>query len=169
MRYTDGLHAMRGGAPHARSSWRWFPWAVTAAMLVVIAVNVGMVWAAVRSFPGAAGSDGFDLSNRYDHVIDRVQREAALGWSVQASADATRHPVLLLHDRSGAPLAGALLRVTAERPVGPKDAIVLAFREVSPGRYIADTALSARGQWDVLLSARAQGHRFTTTRRIVVR
>ncbi|HET8995078.1 MAG TPA: FixH family protein [Acetobacteraceae bacterium] len=169
MRYKDGLQALHGGTPGARSSWRWFPWAITAAMLVVIGVNIGMVYAAMHSFPGAAGGDGFDLSNRYDRVIDQVQRQAALGWSLQASADALGHPVLLLHDRAGAPLAGAVLRGTAERPVGPQDATALAFQELAPGRYVAQLPLSERGQWDLLVSATAEGHRYTTTRRIMVR
>lgn len=169
MRYKDGLHALHGGSPEARSSWRWFPWAVTASMLVVIAVNVGMVYAAMHTFPGPAASDGFDLSNRYNRVIDRVQQQAALGWSVQATADAERHPVLSFRDRAGAPLTGAVLRATAERPVGPEHATTLTFHEAAPGRYVASVALDERGQWDVLLSATAQGHRYTTTRRILVR
>lgn len=168
MRYNDGLHVPQGGTPEARSGWRWFPWAIAAAMLAVIAVNAGMMWAAMHTFPGQAGSDGFDLSNRYDRVIDRVQQQAALGWSVQAAADAERHPVLLLRAGSGAQLTGAVLHATAERPVGPEHATALAFRETAPGRYVATAALDERGQWDVLLSASAQGHTYTTTRRILV-
>ncbi len=137
-------------------------------MLLVIAVNVGMVVAALDTFPGKAGSDGFDLSNRYNQVIERVQQQAALGWTVQAETDGSR-PVLLLTDQAGKPLRQAVIRATAERPLGATDSTALTFLETQPGRYVADVALAERGQWDLMLSARAMGHELTTTRRILVR
>ena len=45
-------------------------------------VNAGLVYAALHSFPGKAGDEGFALSNHYDAVLEREQREAALGWTV---------------------------------------------------------------------------------------
>ena len=56
--------------PSSRNpGWRWFPWAIALSLLVVVAVNGGMVWAALRTFPGVAGTDGFDLSNHYNRVL----------------------------------------------------------------------------------------------------
>lgn len=169
MRHSDGLRAMHGGAPQQSSHWRLFPWAIAAAMGLVIAVNGGMVYAALHSFPGSAGSDGFDLSNHYDQVIDRAQQQAALGWSVQAAVDADRRPVLQLHDRAGAPLTGAAVRAIAERPLGPSHVATLTFRETAPGRYLGDASLDEPGQWDVQLTASALNHEVATTRRILVR
>src|ERR1039457_524351 len=79
--------------PPRRSAWRWFPLWVALSLLVVIIVNGGMMWAALSTFPGAAGSDGFDLSNNYDKVLDRVAQQQALGWTVQASVAADAHPL----------------------------------------------------------------------------
>ena len=70
MRLQDGM-----GAMPARSAWRFFPWFLALGMSVVIAVNIGMAYTALHTFPGIAGSDGFDLSNHYDKVIDRVARD----------------------------------------------------------------------------------------------
>ena len=156
-------------APQRSSPWRWFPWALAVAMGVVVAVNMGMVYAALHSFPGKAGDNEFELSNRYDRVLEQVQREAALGWTVQAQPDAAGRPVVTLTDRNGAPLSGARLAGTAERPLGTAEARRLAFHESVAGHYVADTALPLAGQWDLLLSASAQGHDIATTRRIVVR
>ena len=78
----------------------------------------GMVYAALHSFPGKAGDEGFDLSNHYNAVLDRVQREAALGWTVQARTDAAGRPVVTLTDRDGAPLRGASVAASAQRPLG---------------------------------------------------
>lgn len=168
MRYKDGLQVLHGGTPEAPSRWWLFPWAITAAMLVVIAVNLGMVYFALHTFPGQAGGDGFDLSNRYNAVLARVERQQAeLGWHLHAVPDGARRPVLLLSDRDGAPLTGALVQARAERPVGPEHKTRLLFHEVAPGRYASDAALDEAGQWELLLSASAQGHRFITTERIL--
>ena len=72
-------------------------------MALVVAVNAGMVYAALHSFPGAAeGDEGFALSNHYDVVLERAQREAALGWTVAAQADEAGRAVVTLTDRIGA-------------------------------------------------------------------
>ena len=81
--------------------------------------------------------------------------------------DGARRPVLQLTDRSGAPLTGALVQGRAERPVGPEHQTVLLFHEIAPGRYVANTSLDEPGQWELLLSARAQGRRFVTSQRIL--
>jgi nitrogen fixation protein FixH len=137
-------------------------------MGVVVAVNVAMVSFALHTFPGQAGSDGFDLSNHYDEVLARVQQEQALGWDVRVLPGDAGHPVLVLADRSGAPLRGAQVEATAERPLGPPQTTHLVFRDEGHGRYVADAALTMPGQWELQLSASAQGHTIAATRRIVI-
>jgi len=155
-------------APH-RPAWWWFPWAVALSLLVVIIVNVGMMWAALSTFPGTAGADGFDLSNHYDHVLDQVAQQAAVGWSVQASVDAEAHPRIVLTDRAGAPLVGARIQARAERPIGPAEATLLTFQATGDGAYRAAQALPTPGQWDLLISAGVDGRTVNTTRRVIVR
>jgi nitrogen fixation protein FixH len=58
--------------------WRWFPHAMIAALGLVIAVNLYMVYDAYRTFPGVAGRDGFDLSNEYKRVLER--HTGRLSW-----------------------------------------------------------------------------------------
>lgn len=168
MRLQDGLGTARAGGPR-KSNWRFFPWAVTASMAVVMAVNFGMIYAALHTFPGKAGSDGFDLSNHYDAVLESVERQAALGWKLDAAADAERRPWLSMVDKDGRPLAGAHIEATAERPLGAASTTHIAFQEQAPGRYVAETSLNLPGQWDLSLVADAGGHEVVTTRRIIVR
>ena len=167
MRLNDGLATMHGPGPRGGSAWRWFPHVLIAAMGVVFAVNGLMVWAALGTFPGQAGSDGFDLSNHYDQVLQRVQREATLGWSLQATADDLGRPVLLLADGAGAPLRDAAVVATAERPVGPPEPTHLMFRSDRAGHYVADVALATPGQWELQVSISAAGHTVAMTRRVV--
>lgn len=163
MRLRDGLDALP-----SRSWWRFFPWIAAAGMAVVFAVNGVMIYAALRTFPGHAGHDGFDLSNHYNVVLDRMDRQAALGWTVTAGTRDGR-PVLALTGRSGTALTGAAIEAAAERPVGDPLGRPVRFAETAPGQYVAAEGLTPAGQWDLRLSIEVQGQTFTTTRRILVR
>jgi nitrogen fixation protein FixH len=148
--------------------WRWFPVGMIGAMGIVFAANGVMVYDALHSFPGAAGSDGFDLSNRYDHVLATAQQQAALGWQIEADVTATHQPSLLLADRNGVPLAATAIDATAERPIGPPDTTALTFRPVGNGRYQAETSLFS-GQWDIMLTVHADGRLYSATRRVIAK
>ena len=149
-----------------RSAWRLFPWAVMAAMGVVVAVNAGMVFAALHTFPGHAGDQGFALSNHYDAVLDRAGQYAALGWDLSATAGDGR-AVVTLRDRAGSIVDGAVIVATAARPLGASEVRQLNFREIS-GRYVADEVLPLPGQWELTITATQAGHDFAATRRVLV-
>jgi nitrogen fixation protein FixH len=147
--------------------WRFFPLWVVAGLGLVVVVNAGMIYAALSTFPGQAGEEDFALSNHYDAVLDREQREAALGWSVVAVTDAAGRPEVTLTDRNGAPLNGASVAASAERPLGAPEQQALAFREATPGHYVASAALPISGQWELTLSASFGGHDIAATRRVI--
>jgi nitrogen fixation protein FixH len=151
-----------------RSLWRFFPLAIVAGLGLVVVVNAGMVYAALHSFPGQAGDEGFELSNHYDAVLEREQHQAALGWTLMVRTDASGRPEVRLSDRDGAPLRGASVAASAERPLGAPETQSLVFRESDAGRYVVDTALPAAGQWEMTLSASFGGHDITATRRVIV-
>jgi nitrogen fixation protein FixH len=148
--------------------WRWFPHGLIGCMGLVFLVNAYMVYDAYRTYPGTAGTDGFDLSNEYKQVLATVRQQAALGWQIEAAETDAHYPLLQLTDRAGAALAATSIDARAERPVGPPRVTALTFRAVGDGRYQADTALVA-GQWDILLTVHADGHPYSATRRLVVK
>ncbi len=137
-------------------------------MGMVFAVNAYMVYDALSTFPGAAGQDGFDLSNAYKRVLATAQQQAALGWHIEAEVTDVHYPRLLLTGRDGAPLAAAAIDAQAERPVGPADTTTLVFQPTGNGWYQADKTLFS-GQWDIMLTLRADGRLYSATRRVVVK
>jgi nitrogen fixation protein FixH len=150
-----------------RSVWRWFPWAMVAAMLVVFAANGGLIYWALATFPGATNNDGFDESNAYDRVLAAVASQDALGWSISADAKGDR-AIVRFRDAQGHALGGLVVTAAAERPLGPKMTTRLSFTPAADGVYAASTALPQKGQWDLLLSAATGERRLRVTRRIVV-
>lgn len=152
----------------ATSAWRFFPLAIVGGIGLTVAVNMAMVWSAVATFPGKAGRDGFELSNRYNAVLDREARQAALGWTVRAQADAKGRPVLTVTDASGQPFATARVEAIASRPLGAEQATALAFTDHGAGRFVADQPLGLSGQWDLAITASTGGRAVTVTRRVHV-
>jgi nitrogen fixation protein FixH len=171
MSYIDWKAAPSEGLPpRSRSPWRFFPLAVVLSIGVVVAVNAGLIYAALHTFPGAAGDDAsFALSNHYDTVLERAQRVATLGWVVTAATDDAGRVVVTLAARDGVPLHGASLSGTAERPLGTPQTYPVRFQEAGQGDYVADTPLPLPGQWDVTLSAAVGNDAMAVTRRVIVR
>ena len=152
-----------------RSGWRWFPWALAGAMAFVFAVNGGLVFSALKTFPGQTENDGFAMSNSYAQVLAAAEKQAALGWTLAVGTDESRRPVVRLVDAGGLPIAGATVEARAQRPVGAPPTTALPFHEAGLGRYVAETALLDAGQWDLTIIAHANGDSFGATRRVVTR
>jgi nitrogen fixation protein FixH len=156
------------GPPQRRSLWRLFPVAVIAGLAVVVAVNAGLVYAALESFPGKSGDAGFALSNHYDAVLEQVRRGSELGWVMEATTDDAGRAVVTVTARDGSPLPGATVTGFGERPLGAPEMHRLRFHDNDLGRYVADAPMPMPGQWDLTLSVSSGGHDMAATRRIIV-
>jgi nitrogen fixation protein FixH len=149
------------------TTWRWFPRGLIGALVVVALVNGYMVWTALHTFPGQAGEDGFDLSNGYNRILVGSARQAALGWTIRAEADAAGHPALRVTGPNGAMLSGATIEARAERPLGPRMPTTLTLQP-DGDRMIASETL-APGQWALFVQVRRGDDAASVTERIVVR
>jgi len=156
------------GARDAKNSWAWFPYAAIGALGFVVLVNIGLIYAALRSNPGVAVSNDFGTSNRYDSVLDLAAKQAALGWNMEASVQ-QHSPALRLTGPDGSVLRHAVVTATALRPLGSLQATPLNFVLGDDGLYHTTSTLDAPGQWELRLIVTMGGESVTTTRRIVVK
>ena len=161
------MQPIGGVKSESKSAWRYFPWITALAMGLVVAVNAGMMWSAFTTFPGAAQSDGFDLSNEYDRILAAKEKQNEAGWQVNAIAEQGL-PVVRLSKISGGLVEGAQVEATAVRPVGPVNRSEIVFRQSGDGRYLGAEPLPLHGQWDLMLRVSLGGHKMRVTRRIVV-
>ena len=148
------------------TTWKHFPRYMIAVMLFVAIVNARFIMIAVATFPGAASNDDFDTSNRYNAVMEAAARQDALGWTERASAPGG----IATLDLSGpdkAPLSGAAILATAERPLGTDAAVTIVFHEEGAGHYMAAAALPAAGQYDLKLHISHGDKQVHVTRRIL--
>lgn len=157
----------------SKSQRSLIPWIFVGGMLVVVAVNIGMVTTALSSFSGLAHRDAFGRGVAYNRVLADVERQERLGWNWRVTLDgkADGHEVLRvnLSDAEGRPLAGARVAATIERPVERGLPIVVAFQETAAGSYVTELALPQRGQWDVKLSIARADDTVSATNRIFAR
>ena len=132
---------------------------------VVIAVNVGFVMMAVRTFPGQVSVTPYEDGLVYNRTLRQLALQDHLGWRASAAA-APDTVAVEVRDRSGAPVAGLAVTGKLERPATEAGRIVLTFHEAAPGRYLARQAGLA-GAWDLTASAvDAAGQTFIAERRL---
>lgn len=142
-------------APQPRRSL-WIPWLFVAGMLLVVAVNAGLVVAALTSFTGVTVGKSYDRGRAYNHVLAEAARQDALGWrpSVTLGAGLLR---VTVRDREGLPVPGRLDGVLL-RPLDGTE-LPLDLGAVGPGEWLAPITPRA-GQWEarLRLTAPEAGH-----------
>jgi nitrogen fixation protein FixH len=165
---------MTEAAPPADSSeFRVRGWHVLAGVslffAIVIAVDIAMVTAAYRTFPGQTAKNPYEAGLAYNQTLARREAEAKLGWTGEAEAGARGLVRLSLKDAAGAPLSGLAVSGELQRPATSQGKVAAGFREAAPGVYVAETA-AAEGVWDLSALARdRQGHELEVSSRLVWR
>jgi nitrogen fixation protein FixH len=149
------------------SAWRLFPFVITGALGLVVAVNIGMAVMAHRSAPGLAVQGSFATSNAYGRIQQEARNQVTLGWTLDISQHDGR-VLVRLAGADGSTLPAGRLRATAARPVGGAAPLELVMIETAPGRFRSDIALPGQGQWDVTFVATSNGRSFRHARRILI-
>ena len=136
-------------SPPRRSAW--IPWLFVGGLLLVVAVNAGLIYFAVSTFTGVTVGRAYDKGRAYNHVLEEAARQEALGWQpvVRLAGDGLHVAVT---DREGRPVAGRLVGVL-RRPVEGTEVEVSPEAD-GPGRWQASVTLRA-GQWEARLRVTA--------------
>jgi nitrogen fixation protein FixH len=156
----------------ADRAWRWFPWAIVGAFVVVIAVNGAAAYLALDTAPGLVTEHPFDVGNSYNELLDKGAAQDALGWqgAVQFSSTGPERGTLevTMRDAAGRPLTGLAARAEIIRPVENLPAIEAALPLAAPGRYAAAVRLPRPGQWQVRVTLTRGSDSFLVGQRIFV-
>lgn len=147
---------------------RWIPWSFVAMMLLVIAVNGGLVYAALSTFTGVAVDESYEHGRVYNQVIDAQRRQDALGWQLGLAREGD-HLTIVARGPDGAPLTDLALTGSLIRPVDPLPDRPLAFDNLGGGRYQTTIAAAAAGQWDARVIAVRGANRFVLVERVIVK
>ena len=150
--------------PFAITGWHVLA-GVCAFFAVVIAVDVGFLVMAYRTFPGQVSVTPYEDGLLYNRRIAQLEAQDRLGWDATAAAGPGQVTVAF-RDRAGNPVTGLQILGDLARPATEAGRLTLSFREAAPGRYIAPMSGMA-GAWDLTARARGPaGEAFVAERRL---
>lgn len=120
---------------------------------VIIAVNLGLVYFALHSWPGLSTDDAYQKGLHYNDTLASAAKQSELGWQSVIRYAPKEGLAVDLHRHDGAPIPG--LRVTAriERAVGEPMRHDVTFTEVMPGTYGSPLKLEKAGRWLIEVTA----------------
>ena len=147
------------------------PWLFPMGLGLVIAVNMVLLFFALRSFPGLVVTNAYERGRGYGAEIERSEAQDALGWSLDVRHDgAAGRVVVRIVDAAGRDIPGLLVSAIADRPVGRLVTSDVPLSAAGDARYTGAFAPQARGAWDITVSARdGAGHELRATRRVIVK
>lgn len=117
---------------------------------VIIAVNVGLAWQAIATFPGAEVENGYVASQTFDV---EMAAQKALGWRLVPLYDAGTDRLTLAFTKADRPVTVAGLTVLVGRPTEAVDDMTPVFVQAQ-GVY-GTTLHLAKGKWMMAIEAHA--------------
>ncbi|BBK32697.1 nitrogen fixation protein FixH [Stella humosa] len=162
-------------APAPRRSW--IPWIYAGGMLVVVAVNAGLITAAISTFPGLSVDRPYERGIAYNRILAMQARQDRLGWTGTATIAGTaeggrelggRELVVTLRDRDGRALDGARMQGRLDRPLENDAAVVLQFQPRANGTFAAPLDGLRPGLWQATLDGRREDGNFRMSQRLVL-
>lgn len=138
---------------------------------IVVAVNSFFIYEAVNTFRGEDAKGAYLQGLDYNTTLDARSAQAALGWraTIGAARDAsgTVRIDVDVRERNGLPVAGLRVDGSLDHPSDAERDRDLAFGAAGEGSYRATATNVARGNWEVIVRAKAaDGTPFEARRRI---
>lgn len=139
---------------------------------IVFAVNGFLIYNALSTFDGIEVPDAYQRGRAYNHVLEAMEVQKALGWRAEIEVDdkGRAHAARLavkFTDRNGTPLHGLKILATFWRPVVGGVDQGKTMVETAPGRYEADFHLVYGGNWIARLAAEGpNGEKFAQEERL---
>jgi nitrogen fixation protein FixH len=151
----------------------WIPWLFVGFFLVVVGANGAMIWFATKSWTGLATSNPYDKGIHYNRNLEAARLQAELGWQPRLEARIVEgfaaEARLTVTDAQGAPVSGAEVAATFERPTQDGADFKLALEPAEPGVYRAAFDLPMVGLWDIHVTIRRGQDLYVHDERVMMR
>ncbi len=135
---------------------------------LVFAVNGAFIYFSLTSHPGTTARDAYREGLEYNRVLERAERQQALGWRAEVREESGTVR-LHLRDAAGAAVAGLSGAAQIGRPASDSEDRTLDIVETAPGLYEAAGPPLAAGRWRVVIELRdGAGRRFRAEDEILV-
>jgi nitrogen fixation protein FixH len=139
---------------------------------VVMAVNIGFIVVAVKTFRGEDEQKPYLQGVEYNQTLAARAEQARLGWRARVGArrlaDGHVRLDVALDDPHAAPPEGVRLSAELRHPADENRDRYVRLSPSGSGRYWADAGNIGRGQWDVVVTSESSSTPFTAVRRLWV-
>jgi nitrogen fixation protein FixH len=143
-------------APPFRLTGRHVLWGMVGFFLVVAGVNGAMMALAIRTMPGLDARNGYEVSQRYNAEIARMDGQRRLGWKADISVsrrDGAAHVAVRLADADGAILSDLSVKARLLHPASRQLDHSLVLKPAPGGVYVAAAPDVAPGKWTIAIDA----------------
>ena len=141
-----------------------WPIAIAGVLGLTVAANGFMLYEASRAGAEAIEPDYYQKALRWDSTMAQAERNVALGWRLAARLERDGTVSVQLADRTGAPLAGAVVTLEGFGLAGAEVPYRATLAPDSLGGYAARVPLHA-GLNELRFTAIRGGDRYTTVLR----
>lgn len=128
---------------------------------VVFAVNGVFFWFASDSWTGLSTEDAYRKGIAFNDQLARADAQKRLGWTAEteyaSAGPGAGRLTFALMTAEGQFVRGRDVSATFRRPVSEGIDFVAMLRSHESGRYVADIAPPAPGQWDVRIEVSRPG------------
>ncbi len=124
---------------------------------IVFAMNFYMVRVAVSSFSGVETESSYKAGLSFKNDIAAAHAQDARHWSVEATLQRGDNSGMIItaRDAQGQALAGLIAEVRLAHPTDKRRDVVLAFVELTSGRFKNLTPMP-EGQWDLIIGLKRE-------------
>ncbi|HWA50711.1 MAG TPA: FixH family protein [Dongiaceae bacterium] len=140
---------------------RWsklIPWMFVGGFAIVIAVNASLIYFAQSSFSGLDTEHPYERGLDYNRTLEAAAAQEKLGWhgkiSLAKALNGQHELAVLFADKAAGPIEGLEVTAYLRRPSNQGLDQTIQLHRQGSGRYAAEIALPAPGQWDVRIVAR---------------
>lgn len=152
---------------------RFIPWMFVGAFAVIIAVNGALVYFAQSSFSGLETEHAYERGLKYNQTLEAAAAQDQLGWrgeiTLDPAANGQYELAVQFADRQARPIDGLRVDAHVRRPSNADMDQDVTLRHMGGGRYAAEIALPALGQWDVRIVAHDGDASWQESKRLFVK
>ncbi len=147
-------------APRSKPETRrslWIPSIFVLGMLVVVAVNGVLIYTSVSSFSGLETEGAYEKGIKYNQALAAAAANAETGWRAEphvlADQGGNRRLEIVITDQGGSPVTDLKVEAYFVRPTNAGMDEEMPLTDLGNGRYGADFAPKALGNWELRLLA----------------
>jgi nitrogen fixation protein FixH len=145
----------------SRETPRWsklIPWMFVGGFAIIIAVNGALIYFAQSSFSGLETEHPYERGLTYNQTLEAAAAQEKLGWhgavSLAKAMNGQHELAVLFADKEAKPIEGLEVTAYLRRPSNQGMDQTIQLHHQGNGRYAAEIALPALGQWEALIVAR---------------